>query len=438
MPKIVEAKSPAAVNKLRNEEGLHGVGGVRGLMLQVSRNPKSGVLRRSWILRTTVGAKRRDIGLGAFPDVTLERARAKAREAKTLIEAGIDPVEERRRIQEELRKRQTRMTFRQAAEKVLAIKGPELRHRKSKTGWAGTLEAYVYPHFGDRPVEDIDVDDVVAMLEPIWADMPPTAKKILQRTRAVFDWSIAAGHRKASNPATWRGRLDALLPAPGKIHRATSQPSLPYQRMAELMADLRTREGTTARALEFSILTATRSTAVRGATWSEIDFDDATWTLPADRAGTKITGDEAGDVVIALSDDALALLSELPQGNPDALIFLRDGKPLSENAFGNLIGRMHDASIKAGGEGYTDPRAGGRRIVQHGFRATFRTWGAERTAYPEHVLEMALGHRVSSEVIRAYRRTTLLERRRKLMAEWASYVTEPADQDAKIVNLRKN
>lgn len=405
MPKLAEEKSALEVRRL-TRPGLHTVGGVQGLLLKVN---KTGA--RSWILRATVGAKRRDIGLGSFPDVTLADARERAREARDLIRQGIDPVEQRKAVRRELIASQGRaLTFQEAARRFLAQKTSEFRNPKHAAQWESTLATYAFPTLGKMGVAEIELAHVVNVLEPIWQTKTETASRLRGRIESVLAWATVSGFRSGDNPARWKGNLDAVLPKPGKVGRPTHQRALPIDAMPEFMAALRQREGMAARALEFLILTAARSGEVRGARWDEIDEKARLWTVPGERM-------KAGrEHRVPLSDAAMAVLSTLP----------RDGDIVFAAPRG---GKLSDMSISA------VTRRMGVDAVPHGFRATFRTWAAERTGFPHEVAEQALAHTIKSGVERAYRRGDLLKKRADLMAAWAKFCLS-ADQTGNVVGMR--
>jgi integrase len=404
MPKIAKELSPVEVRRLRNKPGLHAVGGVTGLFLQVSpsrTNPS--VLRRSWILRATVGAKRRDIGLGSFPDVTLQRAREKARGLKGQIGAGLDPVEERRKARAALIARQAAaLSFREAAQKFAAIKVTEFRNAKHAAQWSSTLRAYAYPVIGDLPVADVELEHVVAVLEPIWLTKTETAARLRGRIEAVLAWATVSKFRSGPNPARWKGNLDAVLPKPGKVMKVKHFEALPIDDMGGFMQRLRSREGSAARAVEFQILTATWSGAIRFARWGEIDLERKVWTIPGERLLKRGTMDQFR---VPLSNAAVDVLSGRGQGKNDDLVFpAPKGGPLSDVSLTAVMRRM------------------GLTATVHGTaRSTFKDWASERTTYDNVVSEAALAHVNGCKVEQSYRRGDLFERRRRLMREWADF-----------------
>ena len=404
MPKKAKELSAAEVRRLAHpgRGGNHNfaVGGVDGLNLQVT---PSGA--RSWILRATIGSKRRQIGLGPFPDVTLAQARDRARAVKDQIWQGIDPLAEKRRV-----------TFAQAMEKTLDARTAEFRNEKHKKQWRATLDKYAIPVLGDMPVADIDVNDVLRVLEPIWTDKTETASRLRGRIEAVIAWATVSGHRTGDNPARWRGNLDAVLAKPGKVAKVKHYPAVSLADAADWFADVRSRDGTATRALEFLALTAARSGEVRGATWEEIDLDAGLWIVPAERM-------KAGrEHRVPLTAEAVALLRALPRMQGSDYVFpAARGGQLSDMALSACMRRINEA--RAGG--YRDARSG-RPAVPHGLRSTFRDWATERTAYERDLAETALAHNVGSAVERAYRRSDMIEKRRAMMAAWTAFLTGEA------------
>jgi hypothetical protein len=280
-----KAKELTAVEVRRFvDKGLYAVGGIAGLHLQVNSNQA-----RSWILRTMVGTKRRDIGLGGYPDIGLAAARDKAREIKEKIRLGIDPIEERRQAKQSLIKEQLRnVSFIDVAKQTHNVKQQEFKNAKHAAQWINTLETYAYPVIGQMSIEDISVSEILSILKPIWSTKTETATRVRQRLATVFDHALATGIRTSPNPANWKGCLQPLLPSPQKLKKRQGKannhhPALPVDQLKEFMEDLNKREGTGARALEFAILTAARTGDVRGAVWSEINFEDKVWKLSAER-----------------------------------------------------------------------------------------------------------------------------------------------------------
>lgn len=410
MPKKAKALGAKAV-KEKVEPGLHAVGTVAGLHLQVLA---SGA--RTWILRATVGAKRRDMGLGGYPDVTLAEAVEKARAARALIEQGVDPIEQRRATKSALLAEQGRsISFREAAERYISAHQAGWKNAKHAQQWSNTLEAYAFPTLGGLMVGDVTVSHVIGILEPIWAEKTETASRVRNRIELVLDWAAARGYRTGVNPARWRGHLDKLLPKPSKVARRDHFAAVPLNEAASTLAQIRAVQGMGARALEFAILTAARSGEVRGATWGEFDIPGACWTIPGERM-------KAGrEHRIPLSAAALAILSALPAGQADEVVFpgARSGRPLSDMSLSAVMRRI------------------GSKAVPHGFRSTFRDWASERTAYPQEVAEMALAHTISNKAEAAYRRGDLFEKRRQMMAAWAEFLADTTLGRSSAVPIRR-
>ena len=278
MPKLPEPLGPLAVSRL-SKPGLHAVGGVPGLALQVLASGG-----RTWILRAVIGNRRREMGLGGYPGVTLALARESAREARELIRRGIDPIEAAKEAREALKVTPTvAYTFKAAAEAYIAAHEASWRNPKHRDQWTATLKNYAYPVMGKLDVAAIELPHVMRVLEPIWIKKTETAKRLRGRIEMVLDWAGARGFREGPNPARWRGHLDKLLAKPSKVHRIIHHRALPIDEISAFMTKLRAAEGVGARALEFAILTAARSGEVRGATWKEIDLDARLWTISAER-----------------------------------------------------------------------------------------------------------------------------------------------------------
>ena len=429
MPKVIEELSALDVKRLTHPGGkrsaLLSVGGVPGLHLQI--NPAGG---RSWILRATVGTLRRDIGLGGFPAVTLAQARDKAREARAMIEAGIDPVEARKAAKAALAAAQARgMTFAAATKIYLQTKLEGFKNAKHCQQWENSLATYAEPELGKMLVQDIETQDVLRALKPIWSVKTETATRVRSRIEAILSWSTVSGHRKGDNPARWAGNLKELLPAPSKISNEEHHPAIQVDDAARWFSALRTREGMGARALEFLAMTGLRSGEVRGARWDEIDLKTGVWTIPAVRMKMKV------EHRVPLPAVALTLLQSLPrlEGNPLVFPAARGGE-LSDMTLSAVMKRMHEADVAADGPGFVD-RATKRPAVPHGLRSTFRDWVAERTTFPADMAEVALAHKISNAVEAAYRRGDMIEKRRAMMAAWVDFLTG-AKRSGKVVGIK--
>lgn len=417
MPKKATELGPLAVSRL-SEAGLHFVGGVAGLALQVL--PSGG---RSWVLRVRVGGKRRDMGLGGYPDVPLADAREAARAARSKIRHGIDPIEEARSARALLKLAQANaVPFKSATTAYIETHEPSWRNAKHAQQWRNSLTTHAYPHIGDMLVRDIDLPQILNVLEPIWRTKTETATRVRARIEKILDWCTTRGYRDGLNPARWKGHLENLLPAPSKIAKEEHHPALPFAEIGAFVAELRKHSGVGARALEFGILTAARSGEIRGATWGEIDLDERVWTISAERMKMKREhkvplADAAIQLLLALRAEAAALIGRTEPA-PTALIFPAPrGGVLSDGTLNAVMKRM------------------GVAAVQHGFRSTFRDWCSERTNYPNEVAEMALAHSISSKVEAAYRRGDLFEKRRHLMADWAKYLGT-IEKAAQVIELK--
>ena len=414
MPRVAKELSPVEVKRL-TKPGMHAVGGVTGLVLQISQSGQS----RHWIYRIAFGGKRRHIGLGGYPTVTLAMARDMARDAFLKIRAGIDPIEERKAAQSALVTAQKRgLTFADAMEKFLAIKLQEFDSDKHKKQWRATLDKYAVPAIGKMVVADIQVQDVRRALEPIWQDKTETASRLRGRIEAVLSWATVAGHREGDNPARWKGNLSEMLPKPSKLVKVAHQPALALDDAAAWFADLQSRDGMGARALEFLAMTASRSGEIRGATWDEIDLEVGIWTVPAERM--KMSREHR----VPLTGEAVDLLKGLPRFEGSEFVF-----PAVKG------GQISDMTISAvmRRQAFSDKRTG-RTAVPHGLRSTFRDWAAERTEYPRDMAEIALAHQVGGDVERAYRRGDQMEKRRAMMAAWGRFLRGEAG--ARVVGIR--
>jgi len=397
--------SPAAVRNAK--PGMHNDG--LGLYLQVTLG-KDG-LSRSWIFRYAgADGKEHKMGLGSLDVVGLAEAREKAAACRLLRDKGVDPITDRDAKRAAAKVETTKATtFKQAAEAYVASHEAGWRSHRHHEQWVSTLRDFVYPRFGDLPVAAVDTGLVLRVVEPMWTVKPVTADRVRGRIEAVLNWAKARGLREGENPARWRGHIANLLPARTKVRSVEHHAALPYTEIGSFMAALRAQDGTAARALEFCILTATRTGEVHGMKWSEVDFEGRTWCIPGDRMkGGK-------DHRVPLGARAMAIIETMHAIRTADLVFPGRGeRPMNRGALRLVL------------------RAMGRDEMVHGFRSTFRDWAAETTGFPNHVVEMALAHAVGDNVEAAYRRGDLFEKRRKLMLAWAAHCNQPAD-DAKIV-----
>ncbi|QBR71886.1 integrase [Beijerinckiaceae bacterium] len=354
-----------------------------------------GQSRKRWIFRYQTKGRQRDLGLGIPLDVSLADARAKAEGANALLRQGVDPIDQKKQVAIAL----VVPTFGQYVEEFLATKESGWSNPKHRAQWRATLATYATP-LNALPLDKIATADVLKVLQPIWAEKPETASRLRGRIEAVLDAAKAAGHRVGENPAAWAGNLKHLLPK-----RQASQEhhvAVPYADVPAFTKRLREQAGLGALALEFTILTAARSGETRGATWSELDLEAKIWTIPAVRMKA------SREHRVPLSDRAIEILKEVkPLANGEAgLVFpgLRHGKPLSDMSLTAVLRRMKVNS------------------TCHGFRSTFRDWAGDHTVFQREIVEAALAHVVGDKAEQAYRRGDALQKRRALMAAWASYL----------------
>ena len=402
MPRIAKEFGPLDLKKKPELQapGYHSVGGVAGLNLQVS---KAGT--KSWVMRCTVGTKRREIGLGAYPGVGLALAREKAQQVRDEIVAGIDPVAQRlvnrqSIVQAQLEEKAMQWTFRACAEAYIKAKSPGWKNVKHASQWTNTLETYVYPTIGDMLVRNINIGHVTAIIEPHWATKNETISRVRNRIELVLDWATVRKYRSGDNPARWKGNLDkAGLADRSVVGKVTGHRALPAAKLFGFMDELRKLKGYGPRCLELVVLTACRSGEARLATWAEFDMAEKTWNIPGERMKS------GRPHRVPLSDEVIALLNGLERMEGTELLFpgKKENSPISDMTMTKI---MRDMGVDA---------------VPHGFRATFSSWTASSTAYPFEVREMALAHAVGDGTVAAYQRSDLFEKRRNLMSDWAKF-----------------
>ncbi len=360
---------------------------------------------KKWVLRFTWRGKPKEMGLGSATGVSLADAREKAATARRTIAKGINPIEERKRDG-------SIPTFGEVADDVRQSLSQGFRNEKHKAQWKSTLENYAAP-LRAKPVDIIGTDDVLAVLKPIWTTKAETASRVRARIEKVLDGAKAKGFRDGENPARWRGHLDHLLPRPSKLARG-HHAAMPYEDVAAFIVKLRKREASAAQALELCILTAARSGEILGMQWSEIDLDTKVWTVPANRM-------KAGrEHRVPLSPRAVAILRQLEKLKAGEFVFPGQArnKPLSNMAMEMILRRMKIENATV-----------------HGFRSSFRDWAGNVSNFPREVVETALAHVIGDKAEQAYRRRDALEKRRKLMDQWATYCSTP--KTAKVVEFRR-
>jgi integrase len=396
------------------EPGMYSDGG--GLYLRVTDTGA-----KNWILRFMLDRRPRWMGLGPLALYGLSEARARALDARRKRHEGIDPIEARRaeRARQRLDAAKA-ITFGEVAATYIAAHRAGWRNGKHLAQWEATLRIHAAPIMS-LPVQSVDTALVVKVLEPIWTTRPETASRLRGRIEAVLDYAKVREFRDGENPARWRGHLAKLLPARSKVRDVKHHAALPYAALPAFLASLRQQEGNAARALEFLILTATRTGETIGARWKDVDLLDKTWTVPAARMKAH------REHRVPLSVRALAILGEMQAARQadadDAHVFAgrKPATPLSNMAFLMLLRRM----------GHGD-------LTTHGFRATFKTWASEHTSAQNQTVEASLAHVIGDKVEQAYRRGDLLEKRRRLMQQWATFCTTAPTGNAqnKIVSLR--
>ncbi|MBK7464302.1 MAG: tyrosine-type recombinase/integrase [Betaproteobacteria bacterium] len=402
--------SALQVTKL-TKPGLYGDGG--GLTLQITPTGA-----KSWLFRYMVAGKPFGMGLGPTHTVSLAEARQKALDARKLLIDGINPLAAKKQNQIAAALADAKMmTFDQCAEAYILAHKAGWKNAKHGDQWTNTLKTYASPVFGHLPVAEIDTGLVVKCLAPIWESKTETASRVRGRIESVLGWATTSGYRIGENPARWKGHLENLLATISKTSRTKNHPSLPWQRIGAFMSALRVREGVSARAVEFAILTACRSGEVRGARWAEFDTAGKLWTIPAERMKAK------REHQVPLSDAALAVLESMPKDDDADVVFAgTKGQPLSDMSLTAVIRRMNGDDKPVWAD------ANGDSVTVHGFRSTFRMWAAETTNYPREVAEHALAHQLPDAVERAYQRGSQFAKRAALMAEWAVYcATVPTD-----------
>jgi len=434
MPKIAKELSALEVKRL-TRPGWHAVGGVAGLLLQIREPAREGApLPRSWILRLRVAGERQLIGLGSYPQVSLAEAREQAKKFCLEAKGGVNLLARKRAQRSALIAAASRnKTFGECAKAYIEAHASDYTNDKHRKQWASTLEAYAFPVMGKMLVADITMRNVLDVLlqetvhrngtsGKLWYVKAETAKRLLDRIRTVLDFATVNEYRSGTNPATWKGYLDTQLPSPRGLKTVKHQPAVPYRQVGDFMAKLRNNPSISAKALEFLILTAVRSGSVRMATWGEIDLEEKLWTIPAAHTKTK------EEHRVPLQPQAIKLLKSLSRMAGTDLVFPSPtGKALSDMALSQLMRGMRERR-----ELTVD-------AVPHGFRSSFRDWAAEQTTYSDEIRKAASMHAVGDAVKAAYQRTDLLEKRRRLMIDWAKFIDRPSSSTTtKVTPIRRS
>ena len=389
--------------------GYYGDGG--GLYLQVA--PAGS---KSWIFRFALAHRRREMGLGPFPAVGLAAAREAASKARALVKAGKDPIaaREAERAQERLQAAQG-VTWDQAVDQFLEAHSSSWKNKKHRQQWRNTLDTYAKPTLGTLAISGIGTPEVIKVLEPLWHTKPETASRVRGRAERILDWAKVKEYRTGENPARWRGHLDKVFPARGKVRKVKHHAAVPIDDLPGVYRRLAQSKGVAAKAARFTILTAVRPGETTGGVWPEIDRKNALWIIPPERMKADLTHRAT------LSREALAILDEMVEIQTCSYIFpgQKAKRPLSLTSLSN--------ALKAAG--------GGKATVHGTARSTFKDWASERTSFPSAVSEMALAHTIGDKVEAAYRRGELLTKRAALMQQWANFLLSEASE--KVVPLRR-
>ena len=399
------------INSLKNKgvKGLYSDLSSRGLYLKTTESKTASWIFR-WRDRST--GKLRDMGLGTTNEVSLAEARQQAIDFHRTVRSGLDPIAERTRSrQERIWAASNKQTFDDCARAYIAAKEDEWSNSKHRRQWESTLNRYASPVIGPLPVDQVSLPHVIEILETIWKTKTETATRVRGRIESILDWATVRGYRTGPNPAQWKGNLDHVLPNPSKVKKVVHYPALHWSEIGKFMSTLRAREGIGARALEFTILTAARSSEVRFAEWEEIDDEGRIWTVPEERMKARKPH------VVPLSTQARDLIERLRGKSESSYIFEGPrGGPLSDMALSTITKKMEvDA-------------------VPHGFRSTFKDWARSSTNFADEVSELALAHVNNDATRAAYARDQLLPQRAKLMQAWSDF-THLQDQPHTTIKL---
>ena len=365
---------------------------VRGLHLWVKPN-----LNKYWIFRYSQKGKQQNLSLGSYPLVSIAEARILAQQTRDKIRSGINPIKERQKVKgEAISEAKSKISFRDFAIECINVKRPEWKSEKHAAQWLYTLTEFAFPVIGDKALDEIEMEDILKILTPIWTTTTETASRL----RGRLEWILAAATtkklRSGSNPATWKNYLQTILPAPKKVKGVVHHKAMHYTQIPSFISQLRESDNVAALALEFTILNGARSGEVFGGLKSEIK--DGLWIIPASRMKAK---KEHRVPLSQRSLDLLAIASAIAPGSK--YLFSRKGKPLSNMAMSMILRRMK------------------LNVTTHGFRSTFRDWISEQTDYSSEVAEMSLAHTIANKIEAAYRRQDLLEKRRALLIDWEAY-----------------
>lgn len=364
-----------------------------GLYLQISSTGS-----KSWVYRYQTNGRQHWHGLGTYTRLnSLIQARNAAAQCKQLRKDGIDPIQYQR---SKVVNPHGSVTFKDCAEQYITSQMAGWKNSKHIQQWRNSLNNHAYPVIGSIPVQDIDIAMVLKILEPIWATKTETASRVRQRIESTLDWATIREYRTGANPAQWKGRLDKILPSQHKVQKPKHFAAMKYQELPDYFWSLRQKETVASKALAFTILTATRNSETRAATYSEVDQSNSVWIISDIRM-------KAGkEHRIPLTTEPQKIIEEMkPHRRSDDYIFpgTRYGSAISDAALLKLVKNTHPA------------------LTVHGFRSTFRDWAAECTDHPREIVEAALAHSLKNKVEAAYLRSDHLEKRRKLMVSWTKY-----------------
>jgi integrase len=410
MARLVQQLTEAKIRTL-TEPGLYPDGA--GLYLQIKMGGA-----RSWIYRFTLNKRTRDMGLGAFADVSLVKAREKHSAARALWHDGIDPIEHTRAqaVIPAAPRRHSSPTFEEVASAYMADRLKRLRSEIHRHQWRQTLQDYAYPIIGKMPVNEIETNDVLAVLKPIWERAPETGSRLRGRIERILARATVEGHRSGANPATWRGHLQEALPSRSEVQPVKHFRAMDYQDVPAFMAELGQIDTVAAASLRFLVLTAARTNEVVGARWNEVDWNERTWTVPAVRAKTK------RNHIVPLSTGALAILREMEPLRSSDEDFIFPGQKGAGQSSMTLLSLLQ--------------RRMKRQATCHGFRSGFRDWCGDEGGVDRDLAELSLAHAIKDATERAYRRKTAVERRRAVMQQWCDYISPPSTTVVNIAQAR--
>lgn len=388
MAKKINKLSPRLVASIK-EPGLYSDG--LNLYLRVTA-----ALNKNYVFKYTRNGKTHEIGLGSERKISLARAREKAKDYIDILDAGLDPLAEKRKRDDADKQQAKILTFRQCAEQYIEAKRSGWKNPKHVQQWQNTLSQYAYPVIGDTPIAEVSTELVLRVLSPIWNSKNETASRLRGRIENVLDWAAVQGFRSRENPAAWKGHLSNLLPAPAKVQKPEHFKAVDYRELPDLMTVIRKNQNLSARALEILILTAARTNEVIGATWDEINLNEKLWTIPGERM-------KAGkEHRIPLCNRAVEILKFMRLLSHGDYVFA------GRSAGGRMSTGTMDTFLQ---------RTLGVDATVHGFRSSFRDWASEETSAAHEVCEMALAHTIKNKAESAYRRGDLLDKRRALMVD---------------------